>query len=180
MKNYLFICCVILVAVGGGCIANNQQTSSGISVVANNDSRTEKWIVKSVSDSEIKYLPIDWYEGDEAINQAKLDGCTSEQSCAPSGFYWRYQDSKETTQSIILDNTSSINVQLICNTETCKPDSTENGYQAMSYSDYLKADALCRTAPLDCQYYSVGTGMDFFEVTIQDTEIQTIKEFYVP
>lgn len=178
MKDYLLICCVVFGMMGAGCVVDDQNT--GAPVAVNTDTRTEKWIVKSVSEHEISYSPISWFDGDEAIVQAKLNGCTSEQSCAPGGFYWRYQDSKGTTQSLILENTSAIQVQLICNTETCKPDSAENGYKTMSYSDYLKADAVCRSTPTECQYYSIGTGMDFFEVTVQNSEIQTIKEFYVP
>lgn len=125
------------------------------------------WSVSKVTSGEIQYTPIEWLIGDEAVQAARADGieCEEDQACLPNGYYLRYPNGEGHTSTWTLGDTSSITVQLICNTESCTPDNPrENGYKTMNFSKYNTATQSCRDNPLECPYYSIGAGADFFDV----------------
>lgn len=135
------------------------------------------WVISDVTKNEITYRPIDWFGGDEAIEEAKKDGCTG--ACAPGGFYWRYTSD---AQSWVVNDSSQIAVELICNSEDCFPEGvTELTPVDVSFRDYVSAEALCGTSLDDCRYYSIGMGFDFFDVTFTaDGHLETMTQRYVP
>lgn len=187
----MILLALVVVLFGAGCAQNNislesiqtsasESTSSAPNLVRPSDANTELWIVQEVSADQITYVPIEWFTGDQALTEARKDGC--EDGCAPNGFYWRYQGGDKMSKMWLLGDTSSIRVKLICNRGDCYPDNPSvDGFKSLSYTSYLSADSHCRTTPTDCAYYAIGTGMDFFQVTFSDDDIiMQLSEWYVP
>lgn len=189
MKYLLSV--IVLVLFGAGCVGTQRVSQTNESVRKNSivtvpqvmipkDAKTELWVIRNITDSSIRYSPIEWFSGEQAIAQAKKDGCKD--GCAPGGFYWRYMKGVSAPIDVTLNNASSIAVKLICNREDCHPDHPDqDGFKTVSFSEYMAADQRCRTMPLDCPYYALGTTMDFFDVTLtKDYSILLLTERYVP
>ncbi|MFH2062597.1 MAG: hypothetical protein ABIJ46_00375 [bacterium] len=161
-------------------LSDSDFLSSAADVIESSDTRIELWIVQQITADQIAYEPIDWFSGDRALAEAQKDGCGSE--CVPGGFYWRYRSEVQSPKYWPLDSRTDVRVELICNREDCVPDDpSADGFRYLSYDDYLSADRLCRATPADCPYYSIGTGMDFFQPSFADGgTLVGLRAWYVP
>ncbi len=165
--------------VGAGCVPVAAEPPASVSA---DDSAL--WIVSGVTSKEIQYAPLEWLTGDEAVQAARADGreCGTDQACMPNGYYLRYPNGEGNMSTWTLGDTSSITVQLICNTESCTPDNPrENAYKTMTFAEYNVATQSCRDNLLECPYYSIGTEMNFFDVQFsEDGVLTSMIQRYVP
>lgn len=172
MKRFSLIV-FAMVLLGAGCVQSDEEQRT-----ATSDAPTELWIVRQASYDQIVYQPIEWFWEEAAIAEARADGCTS--GCAPSGFYWRYLDDEATQRTWSLEDTSSLRASLWCYQEDCAIDG-EGSLIPMSYDEYLAADVQCRANLLDCRYYGIGNGMDFFTPTFsEDGSLSQLSGWNVP
>ena len=176
MKKMFFVFGFLF--VGAGCVPVAVEPP-----VSTSADDSALWIVSEVTSKEIRYVLVEWLTGNEAVQAARADGveCGENQACLPSGYYLRYPNGREDIGTWILGDTSSIAVQLICNTESCTPDNPlESNYKTMTFAKYTQVDQLCRNNPFECPYYSIGTEA-FFDVQFsEDGMLASMIQRYVP
>jgi hypothetical protein len=77
-----------------------------------------------------------------------------------------------------LENTDQTVVKVLCMSDRCNQE--EDGYDVMTFDEYLAARRACIEAPIDCAYYSIHTTPDLFDVTFNPTGIVIMQERYLP
>ncbi len=160
---------------------NNSGTLANLQEAEVTFTEPELWVIKHATPETLEYARIDWYSGDEADIEAQNDGCSPElHACTPNGFYWRYHDGPNDTTRLALTDSSGIIVRLICNTAACTPDTDDDQYQTMTFANYLAIDSQCHQTPTACNYYGLGTAMNFFQMTPSNGSINELMQWYVP
>jgi hypothetical protein len=142
----------------------------------NSYTKSEIWIVTDASEYEIRYRPIEWYTDEQAQLEAEKDG-----ERTPGGFYWRYKDDETTPRIWPVTNPLQIRTELLCQNAICLKGTDGYANVTLSFDGYLNATIACEANQEQCFYYGIGSGMDFFDVTIsKDNEILSLKSRYVP